>query len=180
MSRTDACSIAIAVIAIVVCSRVPAQDVMAGMRACAAEKDDALRLKCYDDEMRRDVAAPAPAAPAARPVPVSAKPPEVEAPELTPEQAFGYRGTIARDEVDRRNEKRDTLDRLEAAVSKVERKPLGEFVLTLENGQVWAQKEPDPRIRLKSGDSVTIRRASLGSFMMTVPNGRSTQVARVK
>ena len=33
---------------------------------------------------------------------------------------------------------------------------------------------------VKVGDTVTIRRASLGSFLMVVPGGRSTQVARVR
>lgn len=99
---------------------------------------------------------------------------------MTPEQAFGYRGAIAREQVDRREEQRSTLDKLEAVVAKVDRKPLGEFVVALANGQVWTQKSPDPHFKVKAGDAVTIRRASLGSFMMILPGGRSTQVARVK
>lgn len=38
-----------------------AQDVPASLRACAAESDPGLRLDCYDREMKRLLAAPAPA-----------------------------------------------------------------------------------------------------------------------
>lgn len=39
-----------------------AQDVPAALRACAAESDPGLRLDCYDREMKRLLASPAPAA----------------------------------------------------------------------------------------------------------------------
>jgi len=191
MSRARAWSIApVVVIAVMVSEPTPAQDVSEGLRACARQAEDVARLKCYDSEMQR-LAAAVQASPApvhsgssmagstmAVPPPTPAAP--VPSVEMSPEQAFGYRGSIARDEVDKRKEQRATLERLEAVVAKVERKPLGEFVLTFENGQVWTQKEPDLRARVKVGDTVTIRRASLGSFLMVVPGGRSTQVARVR
>jgi len=195
MNRTCAWSVVLtAVIAVMVCPRSSAQDaVSAGLRACVKEMDDTARLKCYDSEMRRVLAAPvaaraqsgstAPAGPVQSGVASSGsiKAPEAApAPEMTPEQAFGYRGTIAREQVDRREEQRNTLERLEAVVAKVDQKPLGEFVVTLANGQVWTQKSPDPHFKVKAGDAVTIRRASLGSFMMVLSGGRSTQVARVK
>ena len=183
MSRTGAWSLVVTVvIAVMVCPRAPAQDaVSAGLRACVKETEDVVRLKCYDSEMRRAQAAPAASAAtgSSQSGPVSA-PSAPPVPEMTPEQAFGYRGAIAREQVDRRNEQRDTLARLEGVVASVDRKPLGEFVLTLGNGQVWTQKTPDPNVKVKAGDAVVIRRASLGSFIMTVPGGRSTQVARAK
>jgi hypothetical protein len=195
MSRTGAWSILLtAVIAVMVCSRSPAQDaISAGLRACVKETDDAVRLKCYDSEMRRILVAPVASAAAQSGVTQSGstqsgstqsgsnrEPEAAPIPEMTPEQAFGYRGAIAREQVDRRDEQRSSLEKLEAIVAKVDRKPLGELVLTLANGQVWTQKAPDPHFKAKAGDAVTIRRGSLGSFMMVVSGGRSTQVARVK
>ena len=59
--------------------------------------------------------------------------------------------------------------------------PHGELLLTLDNGQVWQQKAGDRAMRIKVGDAVTIRRASLGSFLLTsqTANG-SMRVTRVK
>ncbi len=48
---------------------------------------------------------------------------------------------------------------------------LGTVSVSLDNGQTWTFHDFDPR--LKSGDPVTIRRASFGSFLMTTP-GRHT------
>jgi hypothetical protein len=187
MNRMGAWGFAlVAVIAVMVPDRAPAQDIPQGLRACATEADDAVRLKCYDSEVRRLPASTASTqagssqAGSKRAGSAQSAPPVAAQPVMTPEQAFGYSGAIAREGVDRRNEQRNTLDRIEVAVTKVEKKPLGEFVLTLENGQVWAQKSPEPGMRPKVGDTVTIRRASLGSFLLTASNGRSTQVSRVR
>jgi len=50
--------------------------------------------------------------------------------------------------------------------------------VVLENGQTWTLIEPDPRLR--PGDSVTIKRASLGSYLMLTPSRRSYRVERLK
>ena len=52
------------------------------------------------------------------------------------------------------------------------------ITVVLDNGQTWAFIEPEPRLR--PGDTVTIKHASLGSFLMLTPSRRSYRVERVK
>ena len=53
----------------------------------------------------------------------------------------------------------------------------GKVVITLDNGQVWSQVDRSS-LRLSTHDKVSIRRASLGSFML-YKAGRKTPM-RVK
>jgi ABC-type enterochelin transport system ATPase subunit len=69
---------------------------------------------------------------------------------------------------------------LVSTVSEITTQPHGERVIALENGQVWMQKSLENVIRIKVGDQVTIRRAALGSFMLSPPSGQSIRVTRVK
>jgi hypothetical protein len=48
----------------------------------------------------------------------------------------------------------------------------------LDNGQTWTFVEQEPRLR--PGDPVTIKRASLSSFLMTTPSRHSYRVQRLK
>lgn len=146
-----------------------AQALPASVRACASEKDEARRLSCYDREMARlenagdtAEAAPVHGAPAA------------------PEDKFGYRGQVARGELDRQVAEEAAVDRLDATITAISSRPHGELVLTLDNGQVWEQKSADSRTRLKVGDKVAIKKASFGSFMLVTSAGRSTRVTRVQ
>jgi hypothetical protein len=52
----------------------------------------------------------------------------------------------------------------------------GAVVVNLDNGQSWALDEGDPL--LAPGDSVTIRRAALGSFVLTTPTHRTHRAHR--
>ncbi|MGH8174747.1 MAG: hypothetical protein ACREV5_00625 [Steroidobacter sp.] len=160
----------VAAIAAAPLTRVQAQVLPASMRTCASEKDDARRLSCYDREIAQlenasDAVEPAPA-----PTPAAS---------TAPEDKFGYRGQLARDELDRQAAK-DAVERLDATVTEISTRPRGELVLTLDNGQVWAQKSVDTRARLKVGDKVAIKKASFGSFMLVTSAGRSTRVTRVQ
>jgi hypothetical protein len=69
-------------------------------------------------------------------------------------------------------------DSVKAIVSQITEDRLHNVSLVLDNGQTWGFVEPDPRVR--PGDSVTIKRASLGSFLMMTPSRRSYRVERVK
>jgi hypothetical protein len=144
------------------------------------ESDSTRRLACFDREsarlaqesppVARNADSPATAAPAAA------------APAQAGEDRFGYRGTIARAELDKKEaEERRAFEQLTAKVTEVGRLPHGEVVLTLDNGQVWQQKPGDRAMRIKAGDEVTIHRASLGSFLLTSEAAKgSMRVARVK
>jgi hypothetical protein len=164
----------------------PVSDTLpASVRACMEERDDARRLSCFDRETAR-LTAPAAATPgasAAAPavaVPAPTAAPAPAASQVTDEEKFGYRGNLARPEADRRRAQEEELDQMTAKVVEVSARPHGQFVAKLENGQVWEQKTIDRSVRLKVGDEVMIRRASLGSFMLVTASGKSTRVTRVE
>jgi hypothetical protein len=69
--------------------------------------------------------------------------------------------------------------RTTATVTAIDKRPRGELVVTLDNGQVWAQKSPDRYFPLKVGDPVAILAGSLGSFRL-IAGSRATPVTRVE
>jgi hypothetical protein len=163
---------------------VAAEALPPSLRACMSETDTDRRLACFDresarlaNESRPASRPPTPAQPAATvqsPSPAAAPPAAaataVSATEVekSPEDKFGYRGAIARAEIDKKEEqeRRDT-EELKATVTEVSTLAHGELVLTLDNGQVWQQKPGDRAMRIKAGDPVTIKRGSLSSFLLT-------------
>lgn len=165
-------------------AEVAPQGLPASVAACMSEREDARRLSCYDREIARlSAASPVRQAPAhgtpaqAAPAQAAAKPVMTPA---DPEAGFGFRGEVAREAVDQRRAETSTLAQLDSTITGIATRPHGELVLTLENAQVWAQKSPDSSFHLKAGDHVSIKRGSLGSFLMSGPTGRTTRVARVR
>lgn len=138
--------------------------------ACANETDDARRLRCFDAavaDLRRERAASVAATPGAPPP--AALPPTP----ASREDKFGARGDLDR-------EQREELTEITGKVTQVGAKPHGELVITLENGQVWAERSASSKAKVKVGDTVKIKSGALGSFTLIAPNGRSSKVARVR
>ncbi len=54
----------------------------------------------------------------------------------------------------------------------------GDTIVQLDNGQAWKVEEPDAP--LWRGESVTIRRAALGSFLMLTSDRHSYRVERLR
>jgi hypothetical protein len=54
----------------------------------------------------------------------------------------------------------------------------GRSTVTLEGDQVWELDSADPV--LKNGDAVTVKRGTLGSFILTTPGGRLHRVHRIR
>lgn len=50
-------------------------------------------------------------------------------------------------------------------------------VVQLDNGQTWALD--DGPVMLRAGDTIVIKRAALGSFLMTTPTSRVYRVRRL-
>lgn len=149
-----------------------AQDLPAPLKECRLEKNDALRLACYDREV--DARAQSPTAGTAPPASVPVSTPG------TPEERFGYENVR---DLERRDQNRGASpepDELVAKVAEVSRPTGGVFVITLEIGQVWKQNSPDPYFLVRTGEQVTIKRAALGSFMMSGKSWWSTRVSRVR
>jgi hypothetical protein len=70
------------------------------------------------------------------------------------------------------------LQSIEVRIVNVLTDRLGDAFVMLDNGQMWKYQGDDGRLR--SGDSVTIKRASLGSFIMVTPSKRSYHVTRTR
>ena len=143
--------------------------------ACANEKDDAGRLRCFDAVvagMRRAPVAPAASSAAtATAAPAAAPPTSTHAPSA--EEKFGARGDLKREQA-------PELSEIAGTVTAVSAKPYGELVITLDNGQVWVERTPNSKIKVKVGDAVKIEAGALGSFTLIAANGRSSKVARAR
>jgi hypothetical protein len=65
-----------------------------------------------------------------------------------------------------------------AKVAAFGRSPNHRTQVTLDNGQIWEYQD-DPDQLLSVGDSVTIKRATLGSFILQTPTKLSHRVSRI-
>ena len=139
-----------------------AQSLEEAVRACAAETDVLRRLACYDRAAAPLVGAQAPGA-----APASS---------ASPEAKFGVRNGP----LDERKYATAPKE-ITATVILIEmRRSSGALVVSLDNDQVWMQNQPTEYFPLKVGDTVRIRSAALGSYMMFAPSKRTTRVTRIR
>lgn len=125
-------------------------------KACVAVEDAAARLACYDAAFER---APVAAADA-----------------VTTE--FGMNDRLRR-EKDGGGSSKDTAPaEISASVATASRNPQGYYTLDLDNGQRWYVSEAAPAQAFRQGDIVTIRRAALGSYLLTRSRGGESLRAR--
>jgi hypothetical protein len=181
------------------------------LRMCMSEQQDSRRLECFDRETARLAqgtergmesarpatyafpaapaavtaaapAAPAAAAPAATVATAAAAPvAPSRAVEPTLEEKFGYRGNLARANLDQQKAAEANFEELTAIITRLSTQPRGEIVVTLDNGQVWTQKSSDRPLRLAVGEQVSIRKATLGSYLLSSANSRGAmRVIRVQ
>lgn len=149
---------------------------------CAAIDDPGQRLGCYDHLAGR-ASGPSSASeatvkpsnnfglPAARPAPALIAPPTPTAPPAPSPQSFGlYAAEHPLPPAD---------PTLSAKVVGFGASGSGHPTVSLEGGQLWELlDEADPL--LTQGQTVTIIRGSLGSFLMTTPAKRSHRVRRLR
>jgi hypothetical protein len=131
------------------------------LQKCSEEKTDSVRLACYD----REIEALKKAGEDARP---------------SPEARFGVAGELLRKQQERERENAPELEQLESNVAKVTTRARGEYVVQLENGQVWEQTEMKSSVIVRKGDKVKIVPGSLGSFWLENSAGRRTRVKRIR
>jgi hypothetical protein len=160
------------------------------LKHCASLSDSSARLACYDalagSPALNHVASAAPAASssatsssaATAGIAAPGTPSAPSAPSAPPVQAefeFGvHNGPLEAKLISTQREKQ-----LLAVVSAVSNRPRGELVVTLDNGQVWAQIEAT-RYPLKPGDHVEIDVGAMGSYVLWSPsNRRATKVTRI-
>jgi hypothetical protein len=151
-----------------------AEDTLA---TCAQIQADAQRLACYDglagygaSGTRPHIAATTPA------VPIAAAPATaVATAAANPVADFGLLPPAIK-----QRDPENWVESITAQVKSVTRNAEDRLVITLDNGQVWAQSETKPSAVLKPGDLVRIKRAALGSFMLVGPRSVSSRVRRVR
>jgi hypothetical protein len=155
--------------------------------SCVAIADDAARLACYDRAMGHTaapkpapVAPTAPAAPAAAAAATSAAAAPVAPVKKDPVGEFGLseQAKQAKDPA-KAAEAAAAPDSITGRVMSVRWRKYGEFVVTLDNAQVWAQIEPMPSAVVRVGDTVTIKKALFGSYTLVTAGRIGTKVRRI-
>jgi len=146
---------------------------------CAAIGDDRGRLACYDGIFRAS-AGSVPAGEGAGTSAVAAAATTAARPAAAaPPDDFGLTEAAKRAR-DPERAKEEMPESIVGTVAAVGRRPAGELVVTLENGQVWTQVGVDQRARVAAGDTVTIKRGALGSYMLVTESRYATRVRRAK
>ncbi len=184
-SRAVSCCIAIVMVA-----WAPMAVAAPGLEACVEIDEDAARLECYDRvagrASRREptaVAGAASAAPTA-PMPVSAAAPVAASVPAAPAAA-----DVARDfglsdaDVKRRDAEQGAESppkSITRTVESVSRDAYDRFVITLDDGQVWAQTEQKSGTYPRPGDSVTITQGPMGGFGLRSERFGTVRVRRLK
>lgn len=137
---------------------------------CVGIDDDRARLACYDEAFGRM----APVGATARAATVAGAAPTPSAVPERPEKDFGL-------SAEQRAPNREPKE-LVATVANVQaHSHIGRWIVTLDNGQVWEQRETTSEARRpRPGDTVTISKASLGSYLLTAPGRGSSRVRRIR
>ena len=140
-----------------------AEPIAPELLACAQIPRNAERLACYDRAIEHLSAGGAQlgSAPSA-------------------ESSFGVRSSEPQSTARGQAAEREELNAVTARVQKLNREQYGMTNIELDNGQVWRQSTGTPNLQLKVGDEVTISRAALGSFLMSLPAGPAIRVKRVR
>ena len=136
---------------------------------CRAITDDARRLACYDQLFPRP---PIPAQP------TTTRPGAGPQPQPPPDPEFGL-NEAQRRAAEGHPEQAKTGETISATVTDLRSTAAGDFIVTLDNGQVWRQIELDSWSPPKKGDRVTIRRGLLGSFLLITADHLTRRVSRV-
>ena len=168
--------------------------------SCVSVTEDAARLACYDRAFGRGAgnkptAAAGAEATGASVTGAAASPPRTavtQTPAATPAAAAAP--AVAKDPMaefgltEAAKQAKDPVRAAEAAaapasvtakVTSVRFRKYGEFVVTLDNGQVWEQNEPMSSAVVRVGDTVTVRKAVLGSYTLVTAARVATKVHRV-
>lgn len=173
-------------------------DIHQSLLDCKQLTDNSARLSCYDRLAATfgSQAASAGVAVSGTAVPGAAAPgvaapgaaaPEAAAPASTPAAVVATPATatpsaevIEADFGKTQSRPSDQVEQLQATVKSLSRNKMRKMLITLENGHIWRQTEDDS-IQLKAGDSVTIEKASFGSFLLSkTGTNRKVRVKRVE
>jgi hypothetical protein len=125
-----------------------------GLQRCARETDEHLRLKCFD-ELAGSV------------------------PQLKRDQ-FGMTAAVAQRR-DPTVPKAPLIDPevLDAKIAGLRQGSHGEYIFTLDNGQVWLEQEWRPGEHFSVGEAVQIKHGAMSSLWLSASSRRMTRVKRI-
>ena len=147
--------------------------------ACAGESSAVARLDCYDRvaaTLPGETDAP-PAAPAVPPV-TSAPAPAAAPPPRAAVDEFGM--NVDLEEALPEESRRPELDSIRATVTDIAKRPRGERLFTLDNGQVWTETSTERGARVDVGDEVEVRKGALSGYRLVGRGNRSSRVRRLR
>lgn len=152
------------------------------LASCAAIDAPGARLACYDALAHRP-ADPAPSTAAAKPpAPAAQKPLPATAP--APVAAPASAAVISAQDphnfglsLAQRHAAFAGPTSIKARIDAVNSGPNGQTLIVLDSGQTWTTGENDGW--LSKGDTVTIKRATMGAFLLLVPSNHTYHVRRV-
>lgn len=145
--------------------------VLAGVYACANLAGEAERLACYDEAVGRLQQAES----QGRIVAV-----DRDQVATIERDSFGFRLPSIASILRRGQPEQDQIERVETQVVRVVTYINGRHSFVMANGQTWTQIEAQSASNVDEGDTIVIRRAALGSYMLSPQHGRAHRVRRAE
>jgi hypothetical protein len=148
------------------------------LKQCAEINEPSKRLACYDQVAERPPTAYAVSpkdSPAAKVSPAASAP-------AAPAASAATKAPPAKESFGLYTAEHPAAPRVEALITgkviSIGISSSGRSTVTLEGDQVWELDSADPV--LKNGDAVTVKRGTLGSFILTTPAGRLHRAHRIR
>jgi hypothetical protein len=124
-----------------------------GLRRCSLETDEGKRLACFDA--------------------LASALPKIKS------DQFGMTVDIARKRDPAANPASEN-ESLPGKIAALQEAPRGEYIFTLDNGQMWIQAEQRSNIRFAVGEAVQIEHGAMGSLWLAADHHRKTRVKRIQ
>jgi hypothetical protein len=144
---------------------------MSVLKKCAGIEEQLKRLACYDQVAERPAGSNASTVSTPSAAPVASVAPSAPA-AVAPKQAFGLYS------VEHPAPPPPPESTITARVISLGSNSRGRITVTLEGDQVWELDNADPV--LAAGETVSVKRGTLGSFILTTAAGRIHRVHRVR
>lgn len=136
---------------------------------CRALPDSAARLACYDDAVQK-----LDAAQKSKDIIVVDR----EQVQETKKSLFGF--SLSGIDIFGGDKDKDEIKEIQSKIVSASTDGDANWIIRLENGTTWQQTDGNPiPSRPRSGDPVTIRRASLGSFFLVVGKQSGVKARRI-
>ncbi len=149
----------------------PTPEALANVYACAQTQADAARLACYDEAVGR-----------LRQAETQGQIVAVDRAQVASieRESFGFTLPSLASLIPRfgGGEAQAGPDGIEMEVARIIERPTGRLSFVMADGQIWTQVEAQRARNVRAGDTVTVRRAALGSFVLLPPSGAAAQRVR--